>query len=70
MYKNIEELRKMSLQEIAQYVVEIEKLDNGVNSVDFQDFCCNELDDVLTEKYGTDEYLYIWNDLLNDMKED
>ena len=51
MYKSVEELKKMSLEEVAEYVDLLERTDEGAknNSFEYQEWCGNDLSERLDE---------------------
>lgn len=61
MYKSKQELLKMSVEEIAAYIVALEKNDSitKVNGLEYVDWCQHELSDAL-EDMGFDP-LYFFN---------
>ena len=73
-YKSTEELRKMTVKEIAQYVNKLES-EMDVNSFEYQNWCTNELDNILGEKgMEFDEFYFqmrhsnkAWDDVSTEM---
>jgi len=65
-YKSVEELKKMSLEEVAEYVDQLERTDEGAknNSFEYQEWCGNELSERLA-----DVSLEEWTEMLRKVSE-